>query len=34
MVPFYVALLAVLVLLIVFPALILWLPYASGAAGS
>lgn len=29
MVPFYVALLAVL--LIVFPSLILWLPYASGA---
>lgn len=32
--PFYVTLLIVLVLLIVFPQLILWLPYASGAEGS
>jgi TRAP-type transport system large permease protein len=34
MVPFYITLLIVLVLLILFPQLILWLPYATGAAGS
>lgn len=34
MVPFYLALLAVLAVLIMFPQLILWLPYATGAAGS
>lgn len=34
MIPFYVTLLVVLALLIMFPQLILWLPYASGAAGS
>ncbi|MDQ3510020.1 MAG: TRAP transporter large permease [Actinomycetota bacterium] len=34
MIPFYAALLAVLALLIMFPQLILWLPYATGAAGS
>jgi tripartite ATP-independent transporter DctM subunit len=34
MIPFYIALLAVLALLIIFPQLILWLPYAAGAAGS
>lgn len=34
MVPFYITLLVVLVLLILFPQLILWLPYASGASGS
>jgi tripartite ATP-independent transporter DctM subunit len=34
LVPFYIALLAVLALLIMFPQLILWLPYATGAAGS
>jgi TRAP-type transport system large permease protein len=34
MVPFYATLVAVLVLLILVPGLILWLPYASGAAGS
>jgi TRAP-type transport system large permease protein len=34
MIPFYIALLVVLALLIMFPQLILWLPYATGAAGS
>jgi tripartite ATP-independent transporter DctM subunit len=34
MIPFYITLLIVLVLLILFPQLILWLPYATGAAGS
>lgn len=34
MIPYYIALLVVLALLILFPQLILWLPYATGAAGS